>query len=76
MKLLLTDTNPRMTEAWKSFFSDRMDVLIIEADLTKLKVDAVVSKEIVLGTRMHFSSFAEAQKYHWNINPQGLIFGN
>lgn len=53
-----------------------MDVLIIEADLTKLKVDAVVSKEIVLGTRMHFSSFAEAQKYHWNINPQGLIFGN
>jgi O-acetyl-ADP-ribose deacetylase (regulator of RNase III) len=199
MKLLLTDTNPRMTEAWKSFFSDRMDVLIIEGDLTRLKVDALVSpansfgfmdggvdyaisdrlgwdlqvklqeqirslpegelligrallletgdadipwlisaptmriptdfniatsinaylamkavlvlarqhpqlqriaipgfctgvgkmdpiiaarqmftayKEIVMGNRMHFSNFAEAQKYHWNINPQGLIFGS
>lgn len=31
-------------------------------------------KEIILGQRMDFSSFGEAQKYHWNINPQGMIW--
>jgi O-acetyl-ADP-ribose deacetylase (regulator of RNase III) len=33
-------------------------------------------KEIILGERMNFSSFGEAQKYHWNINPQGMIWTN
>lgn len=31
-------------------------------------------KEIILGERMDFKSFGEAQKYHWNINPQGMIW--
>ncbi|HTE25803.1 macro domain-containing protein [Flavitalea sp.] len=31
-------------------------------------------KEIVLEQRMDFSSFGEAQKYHWEINPQGMIW--
>lgn len=31
-------------------------------------------KEIILGQRMHFNTFGEAQKYHWNINPQGMIW--
>jgi O-acetyl-ADP-ribose deacetylase (regulator of RNase III) len=31
-------------------------------------------KEIILGERMDFTSFGEAQKYHWNINPQGMIW--
>ncbi|MCS3799667.1 macro domain-containing protein [Niastella sp. OAS944] len=31
-------------------------------------------KEIILGERMDFASFGEAQKYHWNINPQGMIW--
>jgi O-acetyl-ADP-ribose deacetylase (regulator of RNase III) len=31
-------------------------------------------KEIILGERMDFSSFGEAQKYHWNINPQGMVW--
>jgi O-acetyl-ADP-ribose deacetylase (regulator of RNase III) len=31
-------------------------------------------KEVILGQRMDFSSFGEAQKYHWNINPQGMIW--
>jgi O-acetyl-ADP-ribose deacetylase (regulator of RNase III) len=31
-------------------------------------------KEIILGQKMDFSSFAEAQKYHWEINPQGMIW--
>ncbi len=31
-------------------------------------------KEIILGDRMSFSTFGEAQKYHWNINPQGMIW--
>ncbi len=31
-------------------------------------------KEIVLGDSMNFSTFGEAQKYHWNINPQGMIW--
>lgn len=30
--------------------------------------------EIILGQRMDFSTFGEAQKYHWNINPQGMIW--
>lgn len=31
-------------------------------------------KEIILGERMDFKTFGEAQKYHWNINPQGMIW--
>lgn len=31
-------------------------------------------KEIILGQRMDFTTFREAQKYHWNINPQGMIW--
>jgi len=31
-------------------------------------------KEIVLGQKMAFATFGEAQKYHWNINPQGMIW--
>ncbi len=29
--------------------------------------------EIEKGEKMNFKNFAEAQKYHWNINPQGRI---
>lgn len=31
-------------------------------------------KEIEKGEKMDFKDFGEAQKYHWQINPQGLIF--
>lgn len=31
-------------------------------------------KEIILGDKMDFSTFGESQKYHWNINPQGMIW--
>jgi len=31
-------------------------------------------KEIILGQKMDFATFGEAQKYHWNINPQGMIW--
>ncbi|HEY8919536.1 MAG TPA: macro domain-containing protein [Chitinophaga sp.] len=31
-------------------------------------------KEIILGQKMDFKTFGDAQKYHWNINPQGMIW--
>ena len=31
-------------------------------------------KEIILGQKMDFASFGEAQKYHWEINPKGMIW--
>ncbi len=31
-------------------------------------------KEIILGEKMDFDTFGAAQKYHWNINPQGMIW--
>jgi O-acetyl-ADP-ribose deacetylase (regulator of RNase III) len=31
-------------------------------------------KEIILGQRMVFATFIEAQEYHQNINPQGMIY--
>ncbi|HLP51737.1 MAG TPA: macro domain-containing protein [Chitinophagales bacterium] len=31
-------------------------------------------KEIILGQRMDFATFGESQKYHWEINPQGMIW--
>lgn len=30
--------------------------------------------EIEKGEKMNFNNFGESQKYHWNINPQGMIF--
>lgn len=30
--------------------------------------------EIVLGKKQDFDTFAAAQKYHWNLNPQGMIW--
>lgn len=32
-------------------------------------------EEVVLGKRLDFKNFAEAQKHHWNLNPQGGIWG-
>jgi O-acetyl-ADP-ribose deacetylase (regulator of RNase III) len=31
-------------------------------------------KEIILEQKPDFKTFGEAQKYHWNINPQGMIW--
>jgi len=31
-------------------------------------------KEIILEQKMDFGTFGEAQKYHWNINPQAMIW--
>lgn len=31
-------------------------------------------KEIILEEKMDFATFGDAQKYHWNINPQGMIW--
>ena len=31
-------------------------------------------KEIILGQKMDFASFGEAQKYHWELNPKGMIW--
>ncbi len=31
-------------------------------------------KEIILGEKMDFETFGDAQKYHWNINPKGMIW--
>ena len=31
-------------------------------------------KEIILGHKMDFATFGEAQKYHWNINKDGMIW--
>jgi O-acetyl-ADP-ribose deacetylase (regulator of RNase III) len=30
-------------------------------------------REIILGQHMDFATFGEAQRYHWSINPQGMI---
>ena len=31
-------------------------------------------KEIEKGEKMDFPDFGSAQKYHWEINPDGMIF--
>lgn len=31
-------------------------------------------EEIVLGKKQDFPNFGAAQKYHWNLNPQGMIW--
>ncbi|QHS60446.1 macro domain-containing protein [Chitinophaga agri] len=31
-------------------------------------------EEIVLGKKQDFSTFGEAQKYHWNLNQKGMIW--
>ena len=31
-------------------------------------------EEVVFGKKLDFKNFGEAQKHHWNINPQGMIW--
>ena len=33
-------------------------------------------EEIVLKRTLDFKNFAEAQKHHWNLNPQGRVWGH
>ncbi len=33
-----------------------------------------VYEEVVLQKKVNFKNFAEAQKHHWNLNPQGMIW--
>ena len=32
-------------------------------------------REIELGGKMHFPTFGAAQKYHYQLNPKGMIWG-
>ena len=32
-------------------------------------------REIELGGKMHFPDFGSAQKYHYGLNPKGMIWG-
>jgi O-acetyl-ADP-ribose deacetylase (regulator of RNase III) len=49
MKYILIDINPKMVDAWRSFFDKESNVTIEKGDLTKVKCDAIVSPANAFG---------------------------
>lgn len=67
MKIILSDLNKNLVEAWKKFFADQQDVLITEADITRLNCDAVVSPGNSFGFMDGGLDYALSERFGWDI---------
>lgn len=70
MKIILADTNPRLVQAWETFFKDEPDVQVIEANITKLTADAIVSPANSFGFMDGGVDYAISEKLGWDLQKQ------
>lgn len=67
MQYILSAIDPALIEAWKAFFSDIPNVVIHEGDITKLKVDAVVSPANSFGFMDGGLDLALSERLGWDL---------
>lgn len=67
MKIILAAVNNRLIEAWKEFFGEEPDVTIIEADITQLSCDAVVSPANSFGFMDGGLDYALSERFGWDL---------
>lgn len=67
MKYILSDTNPKLIEAWRTFFSDLEAVSVIEGDITTFAVDAVVSPANSFGFMDGGLDYALSERLGWDL---------
>ena len=70
MKIILADINPRLTEAWKEFFSAEKNVVIVADDITQIKCDAIVSPANSFGFMDGGLDYALSERFGWHLEKQ------
>ena len=70
MKYTLIDTNPKMVSAWREYFSNTTDITIIEGDITKLSVDAIVSPANSFGFMDGSLDYAISERLGWHLEKE------
>ena len=67
MRYLLIDKNPRLIEAWESFFSNTDHVTILEGDLTQVSHNAIVSPANSFGFMDGGVDYAISMRFGWEL---------
>jgi O-acetyl-ADP-ribose deacetylase (regulator of RNase III) len=70
MQYIFIDTNPKMVEAWKDFFSAEEQVSIVEGDVTSLAVDAIVSPANSFGFMDGSLDHAISERLGWHLEKE------
>lgn len=67
MKIILADFSERLVEAWSEFFGKEENITIIQADITTLKCDAVVSPANSFGFMDGGLDYALSERFGWDL---------
>ena len=70
MQYILIDTNPKMVNAWKDFFSGEEQLSIVEGDVTSLTVDAIVSPANSFGFMDGSLDHAISERLGWHLEKE------
>ena len=87
LHITLADINQKMIEAWQLFFGTEMNVTVLQADITTLKTDAIVSPANSFGFMDGGIDYAISVRLGWDLQiklqqviqdlPEGeLLVGN
>ena len=70
MKITLIDTNPKLISAWREFFAEAENVIIVEGDLTTVTCDAIVSPANSFGFMDGGVDYAISERLGWHIEKE------
>lgn len=70
MKIILCAIKADLADAWKLFFKDAADVLIVEADITQLRCDAIVSPANSFGFMDGGLDYALSERFGWHLEKE------
>ncbi len=67
MKIILSALSTKLLDAWTVFFNSEYNVEIVQADITKLKCDAVVSPANSFGFMDGGLDLALSERFGWDL---------
>ncbi|AXY72731.1 Appr-1-p processing protein [Paraflavitalea soli] len=67
MRIILADLSSKMVEAWRAFFDNVQDVLIIEGDITRTECNAIVSPANSFGFMDGGLDYALSERFGWDL---------
>ena len=70
MQYILIDTNRKMIDAWRDFFSAEEQLSIVEGDATSLTVDAIVSPANSFGFMDGSLDHAISERLGWHLEKE------
>ena len=70
MKIILCGIEARLVDAWRNFFGEQKDVVIMEGDITAVECDAMVSPANSFGFMDGGLDYALSERFGWDLEKQ------